>query len=179
MRQVVIDKSIQRGRLVYKLKTSLVFEYLFMYFLAWVLPFATVMVWLNPLNNNSYVFNGFAIAIDLWLLIGLYFTNKLIVVKGASIEINKEIILKVLEAEFPEISFSSGNPNLLRGQKPEGWNRYGKIVTVILKDNSIYINILNTFRGGSFSFPHRITNYITARSIAETFKLTLQQTWQH
>jgi hypothetical protein len=178
MRQIAIDKSIKGRRMVYKLNTELVFNYVMMYFLAWILPLMSIKIVFFPSKynqqHNSPVFNAIMLLIDLWLLVGLYLMNKLVYAEGKSFNDNKNAIEEVLRNKYPEIVFTSGNPNVIRGQKTLGFlGQREKIITVLLKDTNIYINTLHTYRGGGLSFFHGITDYLQCVNIARSFKSTL------
>lgn len=171
MRQIVIEKSIKRQRVVYKLSLGLVFDYMMLYFLVWIFPIISVkLIWFpSKYNIQPLAFNFIMIVFDMWLLLNLYFMNKLVVVKGTVIRKNRSIIRNIIQSVCPEIVFTSGNNNLLRAEKTVGYQRT-KIFTIVLNDDKIYINILHTYRGDGFSFFHGISDYLKSKSIARSFQ---------
>ena len=177
MRQIIIEKSIQKKSLIFKLDTALVFDYIMMYFMSWVLPFTSILVVISDHQHNrapSPVAYSIFTVIDIWLLLSLYFTNKLFVVSGNTLDENKQVVTEVLEQMYPKFEFfSTGKSNLiLFGKNVNSWNR-GKLITVILNENKIYINKLSTYRGGGFSSINGLSNYIRSRNIAKNFTYNL------
>jgi len=177
MRQIIVDKSIKRKRLVFKLNAELVFNYIIMYFMTYFLPAASVDLIFFPSKYNqnhwSPTSNFIMLTIDAWLLLGLYLTNKLILFKGTAFDENKSVIKEVLKYKYPKFELSE-NLNIIKyGRKVEDWNR-GKLITVILNDDYLYINMLSTYRGGQFSSFNGLANYFRCRSIIKSFKLALQ-----
>jgi hypothetical protein len=174
MRQILITKSAQRGRIVYKLTAGLVFDYMIMYLLAWTLPVISVKLILFPsrYDHSPFFLHFIFIMIDAWFIISLYFMNKLVVFQGGSFDKNKNEIMSVLKDKYPDISFTSGNPNLIRGKKKVGYLR-DRIITIILDENNIYINILNTYRSTGFSFYHGLFNYFKSQRLANDIKLAV------
>jgi hypothetical protein len=98
--------------------------------------------------------------------------NKLIVFEGKSFEENKNAIMTVLKEWYPEIEFSSAAPNTIRGQKQVGYLR-DRVITIILDEDKVFVNILNTFRGNGFSFYHGWLNYFRSKSLAKDFILKI------
>ncbi|HTE00020.1 MAG TPA: hypothetical protein VK668_12080 [Mucilaginibacter sp.] len=104
--------------------------------------------------------------------------NKLVFIRGKDDESNRIDILKALEGKYPDITFSSGNPCLIRGEKPEGrWTQRGKIISIILDESNLYINILSTYRAGRFSVFNGLSNYLKCKSIAKSFTSYQLQTF--
>src|ERR1700761_5210478 len=105
MRQILITKSVQRGRMIYKLTTGLVFDYVLMYFLAWMLPLISVKLILfqSRYNHSPFILHLLFIMIDAWLIVSLYFMNKLVVLKGKSFDENKNEIMNILRDKYPDI----------------------------------------------------------------------------
>ncbi|MES2426718.1 MAG: hypothetical protein V4560_07070 [Bacteroidota bacterium] len=146
------------------------------YFLALIFPFASIMIWFFPKRNNGPLGLGdlLMLLVDLWLLLHLYLMNKMVVVTGNSLESNKHCITETLEERYSGIEFSSENPNVITVQKPDGWIRRGKIITIILNNNDLYINTLSTARWGSLSSFLGPIDYFRSKSIAKSFKLAQQ-----
>ena len=172
MRQIIVDKSIQRKRIVYKSNTSLIFDYFMMYFLAWMLPIISVKLIFFSAKQKFSLLELLFVLIDLWLIISLYFMNKLVVSKGKTPNENRDAIMLVLEDQYPDIVFTSGNPNLIRGKKKVGYLRE-QIINIILDESNVCINILNTYRGEGFSFFHGLINYFKSKNLARNFRLAM------
>jgi hypothetical protein len=61
---------------------------------------------------------------------------------------------------------------MIRGQKALGFlAQREKIITIILNEDKIYINILHTYRGSGFSFLHGLSDYLKCKNIAKSFTL--------
>ena len=183
MKEILIDKSIQKQRLVFELNGQLIFDYIMAYFLTFMLPAITIKLVVFPskynLQHPSPVFDMIFIIIDIWLIISFYLMNKLVTVNGQTFDDNKEHISKILQNEYPNFEFiqSEDQRLILFGRKVEDWNR-GKLITVILSENKIYLNILSTYRGGASSAFNGLGNYLKCRSIAKSLKLSLiYKTW--
>jgi len=158
--------------MIYRLTGGLVFDYVLMYFLAWILPLISIKLILFPSKHDQspLILHLIFMLIDAWLIISLYFMNKLVTVKGQQLEKKKNEIMSVLRDKYPDVSFTSGNPNLIRGKKEVGYLRE-RIITMILEENNIYINILNTYRGTGFSFFHGLFNYFKSQKLANDIRL--------
>src|ERR1700743_1142731 len=141
MKRIAIDKSISKSRLIYPLDSELVFYYIMMYFLSLVLPVVTVLIILsdNQHHRKPVPFFYFIFScIDIWMLAGLYYTNKLYRMRGNSLKNYKDEVITIVNGYYPDIEFQSENPVLIRGEKEIGWLKMrSRIVTIILADDSI------------------------------------------
>lgn len=169
MKQILIDKSIEKERVVYKPTSSLISQYIFSYFLALIPLVASSLILLNHKVNTPPAAIIIMMVINLWIFVGLFLTNKLIKIQGYLFTSDKTSIINILSKRYPNINFSSGNPDLIRGQRAEGWTGRGKIISVILDEQDIYINVVSTFRGGVLSFIDAPFNYIASKRIARSF----------
>ena len=174
MRQILVDKSILRERMVYKFKLAqFLDDSLFAYFIVYVPFIVTIRLWFFPSDNDHQfgpIFFGCLVLIDAWMLMNAYFIHKLVVFKGVGLKENSAAILKTLNELYPDITFSSGNSNLIRGQQKETfWKRKVKIISVLLDQSNVYINVLPTFKGGSLYLFGGIISYLRSRKIANEF----------
>ena len=171
MKRISVTESVDKKRRIYPIDSEIVFSYIGMYFLSLVLPVGSVLVLISDIQHNRdlvlpvYII---MILIDLWMLGGLYFTNKLYNFRGKTLAAHKNEVISALINYYPDTEFSSGNPMLIRGEKKLGWlKERTRIVTIILADDGIYVNILNTFRGENFSPIQGVYNYFRSRALAK------------
>ncbi len=110
------------------------------------------------------------------MLAGIYYTNKLYYLRGQKLEGHENEIISLLKVYYPNTEFYSETPMLIRGEKKLGWFKMrARIITIILADDSIYINILNTYalnkygriRSEGFSPIQGVYNYFRSKTIAK------------
>jgi len=182
MKSISIDKSIEKKRLVYQFDVEIIFLYIFFYFMSLGLPVVTVMVFISDKQHHReplmpfYIFFTF---IDFWMIAGMYFANKLYQFNTSNLIEHKGEITSLLEQYYPGIEFHTEGSNLIRGEKELGWLKMrARIITIILTDESIYVNILNTYRGENFSPIQGLYNYYRSKMLSEYIYKNLSSSTQ-
>ncbi|TFF35051.1 hypothetical protein [Mucilaginibacter psychrotolerans] len=171
MRQIIIDKSIERGRLVYKFDRKLVGDYTMSFILGIGFPIV-LFIWslINPYVFRNAPGAGFLLCVITWTLINYYYSIKLVKVRMRNPGENKEQIIGIVQHYYPKVNFTSGMLSLIRGQKPEGWGGRGKVVSIIINGDYLYINVVSTFRGGQFDVLFcGLLNHLEAKDLARAF----------
>ena len=124
--------------------------------------------------KGSHVPIGFLIAFAitlLWMLLCIIFRSALIKIEGKSITSNKKDISDTLNHFFVDVVLNEDELYVLRSFKPSGgWPIWGRIITVLLKDNIIYLNITSTGKTDTPTYIHGFYDYLRARRIAEFYK---------
>ena len=160
--------------MVYPIDAEIVSSYIMMYFLSLVLPICTLLNVVSDIQHNRDLVlpvYAFMILIDLWMLAAIFYTNKLYRLRGKPLANYKNEIISILKDYYPATEFHFENSHLIRGEKKLGWFKMrARIVTIILADDSIYINILNTYgrlRSENFSPIQGVYNYFRGKSLAK------------
>lgn len=169
MKKISVNESINKKRLIYPIDFEVIFSYLMMYFLSLILPVCTVMVFISDKQHNREPLISFyiiAILIDLWMIAGIYYTNKLVHFSDETLIDRQKDIISILKDYYPDTEFYANNSNLIRGEKEIGWLKMrARIITVILDGDNIYVNILNTYRGENFSPIQGVYNYFRSKKL--------------
>ena len=167
MKNISVNESIKKKRLIYQIDGEIIFLYIMMYFMSLILPITTILILISDIQHNRNLLIPFYIVfvfIDLWMLAGIYYTNKLYQFYDQTFIKHKNEIISLLKAYYPDTEFYSESPDLIRGEKEIGWLKMrARIITVILTNDSIYVNILNTYRGENFSPFQGVYNYYRSK----------------
>jgi|SRR6185503_8072027 len=163
---VDIEKSLKRSRLVFKLTGSYVFNTVLIYLAALILIAAFVMALLNSKISHPPIVTLITCLIVLWVIANLILTNSLVKIEGKDIASNRAAIKDCLESFYNDIDLQPGEQRMIRNFKPAGWLNWGRIITVIFDENSIYINITTLGRGNSASPFHGFSNYLKCSRMA-------------
>ncbi len=170
---VDIEKSLKRGRLVFKLTGSYIFTTLLIYLAVLILIAVFAGALLNPKISHPPAVTIISSLIFLWLIANLVLTNSLVKIEGKDIASNRANMKDYLESFYSDIDLQPGEQRMIRNFKPIGWLNWGRIITVIFDENSMYINITTLGRGNSASPFHGLVNYLKCRRIAARQKNVL------
>lgn len=108
------------------------------------------------------------IAFIAWMIANMLLFNVLIKVKGKDINSNRNDIITALNDYF-NLNIENNDQIIIRNTKLSGFIYWGRIITILLDNNSIYINIQSLGRGDAFSFFHGFTNYLKSKRIVKRF----------
>ena len=78
---------------------------------------------------------------DIWMIINLILTNTLVEIDGKDLEINRKDILGTLDALYDNINSGKVDGNIIRNIKLSTSFRWGRIITVLLNEDKVYLNI--------------------------------------
>lgn len=162
------EKTIAEGRLAYKrsLRAAIgdsIFEILAV--------MITVAVIIDLLRNNRADFSILIIVTiaDIFLLINLILSYKLVKVVAGNELKNKEDMINVLRYFYNDLTFGDSKQNILRDIRLSTYSSGGRVITVLFKDSDVYIH--RTSLGKASSILHfGIFNYYRCKTIAEEFK---------
>ncbi len=157
-------KSISKERLIYR---SQYFDLFLLFFVSVILIgcFGTLGVGLYKL---SFLLSTILLIVCLAMIINLLLFSKLVRV----IKIEKPHFVDFISRRYPTLTLikSEDNDDLIYFVKDTGWFGWGKIITVLLKENTAYINIITLGRNGAWSPVHGWINYYDCKGIASCFK---------
>jgi len=170
--EVDYEKSIKRQRLVYKPTGSVVFNKIFDYGLSiFFIGIAIDGLFQSIRDHQTNIFSlGISSLVIVWLTSNLYFNNNLVKFQGKSIEKNKEDLLNTLDVFFSSYNFIINNDEMMRSFQPHGNPIWGRIITVLFKDDLIYLNITTLGRSDSPTWIHGLFNFIKAKRIARYYR---------
>ena len=109
-----------------------------------------------------------------WMMANVILFNTLVKVIGIDINNNRSDIICVLN-EYFNLNLFDNNQTIIREIRSSGFIHWGRIITVLLDDNSVYINIKTVGRADGISPFHGFTNYLKCKRIEKQF-LQLQHT---
>lgn len=155
---------------MFKLAGSYVFNTVLIYLAVLILIAALTGALLNRKISHPPGFTVISCLTVLWLIANLILTNSLVKIEGKDITSNRAVIKDCLEAFYNDIDLQPGGQRMIRNFKPAGWLNWGRIITVIFDENSMFINITTLGRGNSASPFHGLTNYLKCRRIAARIK---------
>lgn len=170
--EVDYEKSIKRHRLVNKLVGSSIFNEGFDNILIWVIiAIASYELFKQLTNVHIDTMNiGIYSFIIIWLSVNLFFNNLLVKIEGKTIVKNKEDILNTLDVFFPSYNFIINNDEMMRSFQPTGNPIWGRIITVLFKDDLIYLNITTLGKSNSPTWIHGLYNFIKTKRIANYYR---------
>jgi hypothetical protein len=174
--QVDYERSIKNHRLLYKRTFGFIFDNILTYiaslFLIGIVALIIPMM-INGVKNPYKLFFVIicCILFDAWMIINLILTNTLVKIDGKDLEINKKNILETLDAFYDNINSSRIDGNIIRNVKLSTSFRWGRIITVLLNEDIVYLNIITLGRYDSMSPFHGLSNYLKCRRIAQSFEL--------
>jgi hypothetical protein len=170
--EIDYEKSIKKQRLVNKSVGSSIFNEGFDYILVWALIAITSYDLFKQLTNahsdNTDI--GLCSFVIVWLIVNLFFNNILVKIQGKSIEKNKEDILNTFDAFYTSYNFIINNDQMMRSFEPEGSPVWGRRITILFKDDLMYLNITALGKTNSPTWIHGLFNFIKAKRIARYYR---------
>jgi hypothetical protein len=168
--QINKEKSILKRRLVYKHTTELLLNRLFENFIWVALLLVPILILMNKKNNIPIEGLVVLISFCLFLLIGIYFINCLVVIDGVNLEENRTKIIKLIQEKYPELQVDGSGQNIISCRKQAGITTWGKQITVIFDNNQMLINLTTLGRNNIKSPFHALFNNMKMRSLKSKFK---------
>ena len=166
------DKSIKRQRLVYKLSFGIIYDYFLTYLGSLMLVGMSTLFIPMMINGLHDVFKLTLIVIccvlfDIWMIANLVLTHALVRIDGKDVESNKKAIHTSLVVFYDNIDASRIDGNIIRNIKLSTSFRWGRIITILLDDDKVYLNVITLGRYDSPSPFHGLYNYIKCKRIAQ------------
>jgi hypothetical protein len=172
---VNIDKSIQRKRLIYKMTVWVFLDYFFTYLGGSILVICCLAPNFTGKNPTPLIIVIASCSGAIWMIANLVSLSALVKLEGKDIDTNRKDINSVLNAYYSGYTLVSTD-RLIRSVKLSTSLRWGKIITVILEEETMYLNITTLGRGDGPSPFHGLYNYTRCRSIAKIIKSHQNQT---
>ncbi|OCX54511.1 hypothetical protein BEL04_09760 [Mucilaginibacter sp. PPCGB 2223] len=170
MRQVLVDQSIEKLRLVYFLRRGALFDRIMIFFLVAIWPI--IVIWSYFDTIDAFIILIWVLGYS-WFLVSLYFTYKIVKVSGSTIELNKELMWQLLDNDYRTINMGPENPDVLRFERYSGMlDERVKAITIIFKEADLYINT-HFYSIWEFLFFSGFRDYSTSKKIAKRFKTEL------
>jgi hypothetical protein len=167
------NKSIKKKRLVYKTGYSIVFEYIWYWliilFSAGVVTLPAIVKPAN-VSHISIYYILFCIVFDFWLMLNVFFLNAFVEIQGQQKDLNKEDIINTLSEFYNLKNLNTSGNKIIRYVRLTGFFHGGRVVSVLLKDDIIYLNITTLLRYDGLSCFNGLYNYYKCRRIANRFK---------
>lgn len=168
-----LSKSIRQNRLHYKPTPGYVLDLVLKYIAVVILlACATLPLILKPINASNitiwHIF--FTFTFDSYLLLSLLLLDRLVKIKGTDLYHNRKNIEEVLNCYFSNLIPEDCGKGVVRYIKPSGTSTWGRMITVLLDNDQVYLNITTLGRANSASVFHGLINYIKCRQIKKKFK---------
>jgi hypothetical protein len=166
---VNVDKSIKHKRLIYKVAVGIFLDYFFTYLGGSILVICCFAPNFTDKNHAPLIFVVISCTIAIWMIANLILLNALVKFDGKDLTTNRKDINSVLNAYYSGYTLVSTD-KLIRSVKLSTNFRWGKIITVILEGETMYLNITTLGRGDGPSPFHGLYNYTRCRSIVKIIK---------
>lgn len=139
----------------------------------WLLFLISVGLLLSNKNNFGKGLTPIFVAVILavWLLVGLYYINKLVLINGSNPIYNRRRILQFLNDKYPNLKLDDSGQKIIRYDLKAGLFNWGRRITIIFQDENIFINITSFGRYDIKSPFHSIINQLTINKIKKQFEL--------
>jgi hypothetical protein len=122
-------------------------------------------------NKNNYhsdkgvLFVALFCLLTIWLLVGLIYLNKLVVIQGSNPTENRQRIIQLINDKFPKLKLDNSGQTIIRYDLKTGLFNWGRRITIIFKDENIFVNITTFGRFDIKSPFHSIFHYWTLKRI--------------
>jgi len=173
--ETIIDakKSINSKRLTYKSGVEKA-DLLIMLFCSILMIGLALILLISKFNSMPIPVLLLVIGFISWMIANVVLFNTLVKVIGIDINNNRSDIIRVLNEHFT-LNLSDNNQTIIMDVRPSGFIHWGRVITVLLDDNSVYINIKTLGRADGISPFHGFINYLKCKRIEKQL-LQLQQT---
>lgn len=162
-----LQKTIQKQRLTYK-KNYTFFSHWLLNNGRWIiLLFLPILLAFNPKN---YIGILGIVVVALWIVfisMGMYFTNSLVLIRGSNLEDNRTQIIELIRHKFPKLIINETGKNIIYCRKETGFTTWGKQITIILNDTDLLVNLTTTGRFEIKSPFHSLSNYIKMKRLSK------------
>jgi len=162
-----LQRSIEKRRLIYENRTMIA-DYIITYigFLFFIILAGILLV--TKITVMPFWVFGFVVGFIIWMIANATLSNFLIKVDGRDVTSNRQDIITVLN-DFFHLNIEDSDQIVIENVKLSGFIHWGRVITLLLDNNSIYINIQTLGRSDAISFFHGFTNYLKSRRIAKRF----------
>lgn len=174
--QLDFQKSIRKKRIVYKVTVSLLFNRLIDNLIWGVLIFTTISV---PLNDNNYLGISYILLAlaTIWISVGLFFMNKLVLIKGIDEVENRKKIIEIFNQKYASMKLYYSGQNIIHYQDEKSiLLRWGQQITLIYNGTDFFINLATLGRHDIKSPFHAISNYCFLKNLKRKFETDLSST---
>jgi len=169
------SKSIQKKRVIYKPTVGIVYDYLITYSLNALLIVLPTLILLARIKIGPLLFFILDSAFITWATLNMFFLRALIEIKGKDVDFNRTLIISILEDYFQDLKIDNKEQLIIINVKPTGFIYWGRIITVLLDQDAVYLNIQSLVRGEGISFFHGFNNYLKCRQIKKLFLIALSK----
>ncbi len=164
------DKSIVKRRLIYK-DHGIIADYIITYAGSLLFIILGCLLLISKFWVLPIIILFLTMVFIAWMIANVFLFNVLIRVDGKNISSNRNDIIKVLN-EYFNLNIENDDQLIIKNVKLSGFVYWGRVITVLLDENSVYISIQSLGRGNAFSFFHSFTNYLKSQRIAKRFSQT-------
>ena len=164
------EKSIAKQKLVYNRKGYFVVDYILSSGVMILLITSMLYAGYFALKDESnYFLFPISLLAEAWLVVSLFFLNKLVKVNGKGIVRNKEDVMNTLKHFYTELTFEASEENIIRDVKPTFWGP-GRDLIVLLDGNDVYFHKASLMKGSSINPASGFTDNLKAKEIAKYFQ---------
>jgi hypothetical protein len=144
MNPVYFSRSIDAKRLVFKKTFCYMFDLITDSLSDLSFVFMPLLVLMISIQNSLSIYNYtslFGLLFLIWSLIGLYYRNKLIVIRKINSEKDKMALTEILRDAFPDLEIKNSRKKIVRYEKHMSPWKWGKSLTILYNDSDAYINL--------------------------------------
>jgi hypothetical protein len=169
---VNVSKSIKWHRLIYKPSIVIVFDYLFnLGFLLLAIRLSIFPFFALVHQPETILFACLLLLPGLWMLANALLLDYMIEIDGLDVNANRKDILTSLDQLLDGINTNRSPGNIIRQFKPHSVFGMGRVITVILDQEKVYLNIVSMTGRGLRSPFSGFYNYLKAKQVRDHFKI--------
>jgi len=168
--EVNYEKSIKRHLLVYKITPGFVISSIISYILFIVFVIGPLLICIQSTGPNSLIVRCCCILFVLWMVSNVVLKNACVKIEDKSIKGNKENILATMDHFFSDYDFIINDDKMMRSFTKTPSMIWGRIITILIDNDVLYLNISSTGKSDSPTLTHGLFNYLKAKRIAKYYK---------
>jgi hypothetical protein len=171
---VDFDKSVKKRRLVYKTSGFLVFGYIMCVFVALMAMCCITGPAIFKISNISQIsiyYIIFFVVFDVWMIANIIFLKSLVRVEGIQKNLNRKDMIILLSHTFDLRNLDTSDENIIRDIRLNDIFDGNRVITCLLNDNAVYLNVTSLLRGDVFSPFSGVYNFWRCRRIINKLKL--------
>ena len=168
---VRVEKSISNKRIPYNLEGSELFKYVSNNIISGMLIIIFIFMAFVAFVQSAIILFCVVACVVTWLIINRILLYKLLKVSCSRTRFVRSDLVNIICENVGNKGIKREYENLIVCEKLSGAVSFGKLTTVIIDNDDIYINIQTLIRGGIASPYHGFINYLKAQGIKKQISL--------
>ena len=167
-------QSIQKQRLNYKAGGFGV-NLFFSWFLALTIIFCGCIPFIDKHMHPTILSTCITVVIIIWMIANLVLMNALLKVPGTDIDNNRKNMVAAFNEVYDDLKMNDEGQVIIRSIKYSNnntkyyYSKREKVITILLDNKDVYLNITSLFRGDLPSPVNGWYNYLKCQQLARIF----------